>query len=598
MADTKKPDEATSETDRTEEELVAEVQSLPEEDEASDPETDLENISQDDNSTADEPSDGAQSEDALPDEEALGEEIVGDDLDAVDAGTGDILGDDLTADDFEDDDDGAGLGAADADTLESAGETGPEDASQASGDDMLDDDTIDDDDLAALEDLDGTGVFKDIDHGAEQAAPAAAPAAATTAGAASIAAAAVEPVIEPEPRPEVIIEKVPEPHHGIEKETVVVERRGGVVGGFVGGVVAALGLAFAAPYVIPPRMMPFNTVDLREQVNGQAQTIDALKSDIDTLRGQLAETASGADLAAARSAAEELVAGVNAALADLKANAATNDALAAANDAIGALTAGNATLSADTAAIQDRILELEKRPIAEATNPAAVSALKAYETEVAKLREAVAQQMQQAQDLVAKTTAAADDAVRKAAEASDAAKAEAAAAEQEAAARALAAKRAQALVDIQTALDSGAPFETYLPALDGVTVPAALTAAAADGAPTLPELRSDFTLAAREALAASRRATESDGLSGRTATFLQTQLGLRSLSPREGDDPDAVLSRAEAAVADARLTDAVAELSALPEAGQQAMAAWIAKANARTEALAAADELAASLADN
>jgi hypothetical protein len=69
----------------------------------------------------------------------------------------------------------------------------------------------------------------------------------------------------------------------------------------------------------------------------------------------------------------------------------------------------------------------------------------------------------------------------------------------------------------------------------------------------------------------------------------------RSVIPREGDDPDAVLSRAEAAVKGGDIDVALTELEALPEVAQEAMADWTAKARLRAEALGAAFGLAQDL---
>ena len=67
------------------------------------------------------------------------------------------------------------------------------------------------------------------------------------------------------------------------------------------------------------------------------------------------------------------------------------------------------------------------------------------------------------------------------------------------------------------------------------------------------------------------------------------------MTPKEGDDPDAVLSRAEAAVAAGKLQDALNELAALPEAARSALSSWEAAANARVAAMTAAADLAQSL---
>ncbi|PKP84319.1 MAG: hypothetical protein CVT80_08855, partial [Alphaproteobacteria bacterium HGW-Alphaproteobacteria-2] len=111
---------------------------------------------------------------------------------------------------------------------------------------------------------------------------------------------------------------------------------------------------------------------------------------------------------------------------------------------------------------------------------------------------------------------------------------------------------------------------------------------------TLAELRRAFPEAARAGLAAALQATAGDGLGARAVGFLRTQVGARSLDPRAGDDPDAVLSRAEAALDAGALADALAELQALPVAGRAAMAEWLARAEARQAAGDALDTLAAT----
>ncbi|MEP2717498.1 MAG: hypothetical protein ABJP42_13320, partial [Pseudophaeobacter sp.] len=72
-------------------------------------------------------------------------------------------------------------------------------------------------------------------------------------------------------------------------------------------------------------------------------------------------------------------------------------------------------------------------------------------------------------------------------------------------------------------------------------------------------------------------------------------LGARSVTPQEGDDPDAVLSRAEAALQSGDVTTALSEIEALPEAAQTAFADWQSAAQTRLAALAAVDQLAQSL---
>jgi hypothetical protein len=53
------------------------------------------------------------------------------------------------------------------------------------------------------------------------------------------------------------------------------------------------------------------------------------------------------------------------------------------------------------------------------------------------------------------------------------------------------------------------------------------------------------------------------------------------LTPQEGTTPEAILSRADFAVTEGRLADALAEIATLPPDIQAVFADWTAKANAR-----------------
>ncbi|MBK8438750.1 MAG: hypothetical protein IPL38_04340 [Rhodobacter sp.] len=174
--------------------------------------------------------------------------------------------------------------------------------------------------------------------------------------------------------------------------------------------------------------------------------------------------------------------------------------------------------------------------------------------------------------------------------ADQAAEAEAAAAD----ARAKAA-RIEALGRIKAAALSGAPYAESLAALDGLAVPDILRQFADTGMQTPGALAEAFTPAARDALDAARRASGSDGVTGGFWNFLRIQTGARSLEPREGDDPDAILSRAEAAVRAGDILAALDELAALPAEGQSAMEIWMAKAKDYLAAEQALAALAASV---
>ncbi|WP_439104633.1 COG4223 family protein, partial [Celeribacter marinus] len=114
-----------------------------------------------------------------------------------------------------------------------------------------------------------------------------------------------------------------------------------------------------------------------------------------------------------------------------------------------------------------------------------------------------------------------------------------------------------------------------------IEIPAAIEGASETGVAAISVLQDGFAPAAREALTASARAAYDEGTQGWFETFTRTQLGLRSLDPKDGDSADAILSRASAKVTDADFPAALSELENLPDAGRTAMADWIEKASAR-----------------
>lgn len=221
--------------------------------------------------------------------------------------------------------------------------------------------------------------------------------------------------------------------------------------------------------------------------------------------------------------------------------------------------------------LENRIHTVEKLPQGSGMEAAAAAAA-AYEREL--------QQMRQMLDTeLARITSQKEDAQTLEVSAAETARA--------AAARA-------AMARVHAALETGQPFGDALFDLTenaGLAAPDALSAIAADGVATQQTLQSSFPEAARASLDASIRAAVEAGEMDRVSAFFRTQLGTRSLEPKEGGDPDAILSRAEAALKAGQLDTALTELTAMPAAGQPALAPWIATATARRDALAAATDL-------
>jgi hypothetical protein len=259
-------------------------------------------------------------------------------------------------------------------------------------------------------------------------------------------------------------------------------------------------------------------------------------------------------------------------------------------------------------ALDARLSTLEKQPTAD--GGVSNSALDAYERDLAALREEIKAQSGNGADIAAEIAAAATAAEARIAEAeakSAALKAEAEAqaatmqAEAEANAAAMkaeadvavrTAKLTTALNGLTAAAESGAPYADLVATFktEGQELPAVLVESAETGLPTLAAVQEAFPAAARAALDASLRANMGATVSERMAAFLRTQTGARSLTPQEGNDPDAVLSRAEEALRNGDLPAAFAETAGLPPEGQAALTEWRAMADRRlavTEALAA-----------
>ncbi|MCK0170985.1 hypothetical protein MWU53_07950 [Aliiroseovarius sp. S1123] len=228
-------------------------------------------------------------------------------------------------------------------------------------------------------------------------------------------------------------------------------------------------------------------------------------------------------------------------------------------------------MTAKLDALENRIHTVEKLPQGSGMEAAAAAAA-AYEREL--------QQMRQMLDTeLARITSQKEDAQTLEVSAAETARA--------AAARA-------AMARVHAALETGQPFGDALFDLTenaGLAAPDALSAIAADGVATQQSLQTSFPEAARASLDASIRAAVEAGEMDRVSAFFRTQLGTRSLEPKEGDDPDAILSRAEAALKAGQLDTALTELAAMPDAGQPALAPWIASATQRRDALAAAADL-------
>ena len=245
-------------------------------------------------------------------------------------------------------------------------------------------------------------------------------------------------------------------------------------------------------------------------------------------------------------------------------------------------------LIVELAALEARLLSVENQPPAASggdTTPAAVLAsIDSLRSELDQLKAANADATAGVEALAAEAQARLLDAETQAARMK---------AEAEETARQ--ARNSSAVGRVRAALESGSPFASALNDLMGIDVPETLVSVAETGVPTRAALETAFVPAARSALEVSLRTDMGESWSDRMASFLQSTTGARSLEPRDGTDPDAVLSRAEAALRAGDLSRSLTELQGLPPEGLAAMSDWVAMAQQRLDAIAAAAALSAAV---
>ena len=261
------------------------------------------------------------------------------------------------------------------------------------------------------------------------------------------------------------------------------------------------------------------------------------------------------------------------------------DALRTAMVAAEAAVAAQAQAMADLA---DRVAAAEQQPLADGSpSPAALSA---FAAELKSLRALVEAQQGQGgtagADLMAMLEQTKAELAAAATKASDL--------QTEFEQTASRATSRAALLQINAALQTGGPFAGALEDLAavGVTVPDGLLAVA-EGVPSLATLQSGFADPSRAALSAALKATVGDDAMSRISAFVRNQVGARSLTAREGTDPDAILSRADAALQQGDLAAVLAEIETLPEQGRALLADWVALAQTRLTAMTEVANLAA-----
>ncbi|MQQ08172.1 hypothetical protein GFB49_06895 [Epibacterium sp. SM1979] len=324
----------------------------------------------------------------------------------------------------------------------------------------------------------------------------------------------------------------------------IIEKRGGVVPTVIGGIIAAgLGFGLAQTEVLDPYF---------GKGGAEIESLTAAQSDL------------GQKLTDVTTRLDALV------IPDLDPLAVRVDALEGfANDLPQQPSVDLSAIETKLADLQSQIAALQARPV---TEGASAEATAAFEAEIAKLQDSFSKQREEVEAMFDQARAL----------------------EQASAEAAKIASAQTVLARLRAAVDAGQPFGGMTSELSdlGVDVPQALLDRGTDGVSTLAALTESFAPAARAALAAVRdEGKDSAGL----LDYVNRHLGARSVAPRDGDDPDAVLSRAEAAVRKGDLETAISETSTLPEAAASAMADWVDAAVARQQTLVAAETLSQSL---
>ncbi len=327
--------------------------------------------------------------------------------------------------------------------------------------------------------------------------------------------------------------------------------KGGFLPMLLGGVVAG-GIGFGAHYL------------LSQDAGGQAPEIAALQAEITELRAELA-------------AAPDLTA-LEAELAELRAALGDPDAATDSLDVAGQIAAEIDALRAEFAqdeagavdpAVLDRLDGLRSDLSETAARLDGFEAdLAARDTRISALQDELAELRDLAENRLTAAETALDTALARA-----------------------------GLDMLRAALNSGGAYPDALSLLReaGVTVPDTLATHAPGGVPTLEALQDSFPEAARAGLRAALQDMPAETAGERITNFLRAQVGARSTTPREGDDPDAVLSRAAAALEAGALDTALMELDALPEPALVAMQDWRRAAQARHDAEAEFETFATTL---
>ena len=353
-------------------------------------------------------------------------------------------------------------------------------------------------------------------------------------------------------------------------------RRSSILPMLFGGLVAGA-VGFLAAFALVPGLsgQSEDLARVQEVADGNAAAISELVAQVDALSAAVSNLPEPVDT----SNLESSVTGLESVFADVSQNVS----------ALTQMVEGSATetsgrfdeMVGQLSGLRERIaaLEVEDGNANAAQADEAAAQLSAFQADlealISKAEERIVTAEEKAQAILAEAEAAAE------------------ARETEAAEQAALAERQAMIAELKAAVDAGASYTDILSVLG--SVPPELKDHATSGVPTMVALQQSFAPAARSALETSQTIPEDASTGERFTAFLRRQTNARSLAPKDGDDPDAVLSRAEALLSEGKLDDALAEISNLPDDAQNAMSKWRSDAETRQAALQAVESLSDTL---
>ena len=134
------------------------------------------------------------------------------------------------------------------------------------------------------------------------------------------------------------------------------------------------------------------------------------------------------------------------------------------------------------------------------------------------------------------------------------------------------------IMAVKKQIKSGRPFDKQIYKLpERIDLSEEFRRISTIGIIPIVELKSMFPQLARDTLSVIHKNTDETNAKKKFFIFLQGKFGARSLVPRQGNDPDAILSRVEAFIKEDNFNEALSLLSTIPESGMIIMAEWIQK---------------------